>query len=195
MRKSEVYSKFIKADALKDGDGYTSLVLTIDGKPRTHEFDDGTKQRCIGFLEDERELGLNVTNWDAIAAITGMDDDEQWAGTQIELYVDPKIKFGSRTVAGIRIRKPQGVSPPIAPPRSAPPPAKAAAGGPPPSRKKQLSATDKNSAWKYACEYLQQDSVPDKDWQGAIDAVGPDEDVFTPEQWNEVALKAAGIPM
>lgn len=85
------------------------MVLTIKGKATSHEWDDGKKQRVISFEETEMRLGLNATNWDAIAAITGQEDDDNWGGSVIELFVIPEPK--SKTGHAIRVRKPKAGKP------------------------------------------------------------------------------------
>lgn len=110
MRRNEVFrGSFLKAEAMKRPDGkYNTLTLTIKGRPEDHEFDDGKSQRVVSFREDDRKLGLNQTNWDSIADISGKDDDDLWDGTVVVLWVDPKVKFGSGYVPAIRIRAPEG---------------------------------------------------------------------------------------
>lgn len=85
------------------------LVLTIKGKATTHEWDDGKKQAVIAFEETDMRLGLNATNWDSIAAMTGVEDDSGWSGTVVELFVVPEPK--SKTGHAIRVRKPRGPAP------------------------------------------------------------------------------------
>jgi hypothetical protein len=82
-----------------------AVVLTIAGQLSTTEFDDGRKQRVAAFKETEMTLGLNVTNWNAIAALSGKDDDDDWDGLTIELFVVPEDK--SQTGHAIRVRKPR----------------------------------------------------------------------------------------
>lgn len=109
MKKSDVFpSKYLKADALSKGGGqYGTMILTVTAIDTSEPFDDGNTQRVLHFKEDQRTLGLNATNWDTICAITGKDDDEDWVGACLELYVDPRVRFGNKTVPAIRVREPQ----------------------------------------------------------------------------------------
>lgn len=113
MRKADVFpSKYLKAEGLALGGGrYGTLTLTIESVSTSEPFEDGKVQRVLHFKEDGRELGLNATNWDTIAYITGKDDDDHWAGAKIELYVDPMVRFGGKTVPAIRVRAAQGAAP------------------------------------------------------------------------------------
>lgn len=113
MRHGEVFeSKYLKAAALELGGGkYRTMVLTIKGIPAWTEFDDGNRQRVIGFQETDKLLGLNNVNWTTISEISGQDDDEQWAGTVIELYVDKNVTYGGKKVPAIRIRQPEAAAP------------------------------------------------------------------------------------
>lgn len=110
MRKSQTYGgNFLKSESLETGNGqHKTMVLTLTGDIETTKFDDGKEQRVIGFKETEQRLGLNATNWDSIAEISGKDDDEQWVGTVIEVYFDKNVSFGGKKIGGIRIRKPGG---------------------------------------------------------------------------------------
>lgn len=119
-RRGDTYGgNFIKAtqsgnieagpDMPRDDD---RMLLTIKGRPETTEFDDGKKQRVISFVECEMRLGLNATNWDAIATMTGQEDDDLWGGTVIELFVIPESK--SSTGHAIRVRKPKAGKAPAA---------------------------------------------------------------------------------
>lgn len=94
------------------------MILTIKGKAGTHEWDDGKKQRVLSFEETEMRLGLNATNWDAIAAMTNQEDDDNWGGTVIELFVVPEPK--SKTGHAIRVRKPKAGKAPAAAAPAAP---------------------------------------------------------------------------
>lgn len=109
MKGNEIFGsgKYLKAAALLNPDGsYGHLTLTIKGRPETKEFDDGKSQRVIGFAEDDRKLGLNKTNWNMISKITGKDDDDEWDGARIELWVDENVQYAGEIIPGIRIRRP-----------------------------------------------------------------------------------------
>ena len=185
-RLSDVYSAFIKADALRLPSGqYGTLTLTIKGKPETSTFDDGQKQRVLSFHEDERQLGLNVTNWNSVAEITGKDDDDYWDGARIELYVDPNVQFGPKRVAAIRIRRPAGVAPaaPSLPPTAPPPPAAPASAPPPPAAVRK----DKNYAWAAWCASAAPNQPVIAKWNAAIVHIGKPESSFTEADWEQVA--------
>lgn len=123
MKKSETYGgNFLKAENLIDGKlpngkpKYNTLTLTIC-KIESHTFDDGKGQRVLSFENFDKKLGLNVTNWNRIEAITGKDDDDQWIGETIEVFVDPYVEFQGKIIPAIRVREPSGKVPhPSAPP-------------------------------------------------------------------------------
>lgn len=111
MKRDDIYGsgEWIK---VKDG------TLNIDGKPKritltvgkwmdVQEWDNGN-QRVVSFVElggeEGQKLGLNKTNWNSIAEISGHDDDANWPGTVIELYVD-KTDFNGNRVDCVRIRE------------------------------------------------------------------------------------------
>lgn len=43
-------------------------------------------------------------NFKNIESATGTPHVEKWTGKQIEIYYDPKVKFGSQVVGGVRIK-------------------------------------------------------------------------------------------
>lgn len=110
MKKHEVFpSSFLKAEQLSIGPGaWREVTVTITGIDTSEPFDDGKVQRLLSFAEMHQKLGLNSTNWDQVAYLTGRDDDEEWVGARITLYVDPRVKYAGRTVPAIRIKAPEG---------------------------------------------------------------------------------------
>ncbi len=207
MKKHEVYSKFIKAESLlrKDG-GYDTITLTIkdqgENTGREQEFENNGKKQyqvVIEFEEDDRALGLNQTNFDSIIDITGEQDTNDWGGKQIEIWVNPKVQFGSKFVPGIRVRKPSGSS--AAAPKSAP------AGGPPgddddaPAPAQDLTALakkcrDMTEAWRiWGLKFADNPADLTPAWQEMVKHVGKGKKSkeFTPEEWQKVA-EGATVP-
>jgi hypothetical protein len=106
MKKSEAFpSKFLKATDL----GGKSLVLTIKSVSReplkTH---DGKEQEktVLHFVGFHKVLPLNMTNWDAVAAATGEDDDANWPSHKIEVFPTTVI-VGTESKPCVRIRAPE----------------------------------------------------------------------------------------
>lgn len=206
MKMGDVYKgAFLKADDLKTAAGkYGTLLLTIAGC-RTGNFDDGTEQRVAGFEEDDRELGLNKTNFAAIVEITGEEDDDNWAGTQIELYVDTNVLYKGKKVPAIRVRAPQAAAAKpaatAAPARAATAkPAPAAAEPPPddvPAEPTLDGVKDKASAWAYFRDKLTAEgkTIPEvtAQWRSTIKASGKSEGEFTADDWKNTA-EAADLP-
>lgn len=58
----------------------------------------------LNFAEDIKPLVLNVTNAKTIQKLSGTPMVEQWAGTRIQIYYDPRIMFGRDQVGGVRVR-------------------------------------------------------------------------------------------
>jgi hypothetical protein len=66
---------------------------------------DQKEKYVLFFKGEDKQLILNITNWDAIAEFCGADSDT-WTGKDIVLYPD-KTTFGGKTVDCIRVRRPK----------------------------------------------------------------------------------------
>ena len=86
------------------------MILTIAGVTQEEVADPTThkkkKKVCLTFKETDKKMVLNATNREIIAkALLKTCDDTKWNGHQIQLYKDPKVRFGRDEVGGLRIRK------------------------------------------------------------------------------------------
>jgi hypothetical protein len=67
----------------------------------------GDEQRpVVWFAEDQRGLGLNITNATTIEQITGSPDTDDWMGARIVVY-PTETDFRGKRVDCIRIRAPK----------------------------------------------------------------------------------------
>jgi hypothetical protein len=81
---------------------------------------DGTtkKELVVHFVGKEKALILNRTNCESLEQICGTDDWDAWPGHAVRLWVDPTVRYGGKTVGGLRIRavnnsKPAPPPPPV----------------------------------------------------------------------------------
>lgn len=92
------------------------VLVTITGWKQLNVAKEGADPEyryALTFRELDKPMTLNSTNGNLIAAITGSEDFDDWAGKQIVLYRDKTIQFGGKMVGGIRIRAPkEGYKPP-----------------------------------------------------------------------------------
>lgn len=106
MKRGETYSSgYLKAPDMLD-QGITEangINLTIKSIV-TQNMDDGNVQRVLSFTDSDQKLGLNATNWDSIAAITGKDDDDLWIGTRINCYPHKLDRPYQGKTHGVRVR-------------------------------------------------------------------------------------------
>ncbi len=110
MRKSDIYSGgWLKAPDMLAKGQQNGMNLTIKGI-NTAQNDDGKDQRAISFQETDQQLGLNVTNWDSIAEITGKDDDDHWIGAVINVYPHKLDRPFNGKTHGLRVRKPSAIN-------------------------------------------------------------------------------------
>lgn len=106
MKRGETYSSgWLKAADMLDQGHADGLNLTIKGV-RSHKMDDGKTQRVLSFHEDDRELGLNQTNWDAVAEVSGKNDDDEWIGVRICAYPQKLDRPYQGYTHGMRIKAP-----------------------------------------------------------------------------------------
>jgi hypothetical protein len=63
---------------------------------------DGTEKRTLSFVESDKRLAMNKTNFALCAEATGQDDDENWIGKKITL-VRERVTFRGDRVDAVRI--------------------------------------------------------------------------------------------
>lgn len=86
------------------------IILTIAGvvqedvtDPTTHK---AKKKVCLTFKETDKKMVLNATNREIIAReLLKTYDYTKWPGNKVQLYKDPKVRFGRDEVGGLRVRK------------------------------------------------------------------------------------------
>ena len=85
------------------------IVYTMEGVSKEKVMDHSShKERnkvCLSFKETDKKMVLNKTNSEIIATKLQLGYDyTKWPGHQIQLYKDPKVRFGKTEVGGLRIR-------------------------------------------------------------------------------------------
>lgn len=182
MKAHEVFqSEFLKAADLSDGgDDYHTMLVTITDIETSKPFDDGNVQRMLTFKETPKKLGLNKTNWNSISRITKQDDDENWKGARLELWVDPEVQYAGKTVPAIRIRKVSVTNPANASAQL--PPVESA----PPAMKPVAKPQDKNAAWASWKSF----GGNAADFKSAAEALSTKTNIdiadFGPDQWQAI---------
>jgi hypothetical protein len=76
--------------------------------------DDGDEEQkvIIHFTnQDFKPMILNISNKDALKEITGETTVEGVKGKTVNVYNDPKVKFGPKAVGGLRIREARPAAP------------------------------------------------------------------------------------
>lgn len=179
MKKHETYkSNFLKAEQLETAPGkYKTMAVTVT-EVTSHTFDDGKAQRVLTFRETEQQLGLNLTNWDSMADITGKADDDEWIGAKVELWVDKNVMYGGKKIPAIRIREIGGGAGEAAP---------EIPGG---------SVYDKRAAWTEFCAIAKaKGEAPNAEvWKGLVTArmntEAKEQDSFTAADWKAIVAMA-----
>lgn len=112
MRRDEIFpSSWLKAEHLLNDDGKPiAKRVKITGIETGEVKDDSgntKKQRVLSFDKTEKRLGLNLTNWNSLAKISGQDpdnaDDEKFVGLEIEVY-HATVEFKGKPTGAVRVR-------------------------------------------------------------------------------------------
>ena len=118
MTRNQVYpSRWLKAaDLAPEGEQVTISNVTLEKIGEERE-----EKPVMAFGEIEKELVVNVTNWNSIAELTGEENSDDWPGHVIKL-VRVRVPFGGKNVEAIRVEaadaKPRR-SPPLKKPKPA----------------------------------------------------------------------------
>lgn len=84
------------------------LILTISHVVQEEVFEPNsntkTKEVIVYFNEIPEKLVCNTTNAKRIEALCGTGLVEDWSGVRVALYFDKTVKFGGKTVGGVRVR-------------------------------------------------------------------------------------------
>jgi hypothetical protein len=103
-KRNEIFpSKYVKSGDLRG----KPLVEEIEWAP-TETLGNGSeaeRKTVLHFRGGTKPLPLNMTNWDAVAAIAG-DDTDGWPGHRVELY-PTTTELKGKIVDCIRIRAPR----------------------------------------------------------------------------------------
>ncbi len=113
------FGSFLKSEDLQ-GKAVKAVISAV-GLEEVKDNDTGRNEKklVMHFVGKDKALILNRTNCEAMEMICGTDDYGSWVGHAVVLFVDPNVKFGGKTVSGLRIRS-ASVAVPIAP--TPPPP-------------------------------------------------------------------------
>lgn len=95
---------YLGAYAFDEGKDMILTVAAVGNELVTG--DGGRKEECTvcHFVENVKPLILNKTNMKSIQKALGTPYIEEWAGHKIQIYVDPKVKFGKEITGGLRVR-------------------------------------------------------------------------------------------
>ena len=102
MKCNEVFpSRWLRAADLEpDGEKVTIRKVTMEEIGEERE-----RKPIMAFDETDKELVVNVTNWNSIVELTGEEDSDDWLEHVIKL-VRVKVQYGAKTVDAIRIEAP-----------------------------------------------------------------------------------------
>ena len=102
--KSLTNPNYLGSYAFENG---ADMILTIKQvKNEIVTGEGGRKEECTVcyFTENVKPMILNKTNMKQIAKLLGSPYIEDWSGKAVQIYVDPKVKFGHEITGGLRIR-------------------------------------------------------------------------------------------
>ncbi len=65
----------------------------------------GEDIKPVGRFEGiEKPWPINMTGLDELAEMTGSQETDDFVGAEIELYVDPDVRYAGKRVGGIKLR-------------------------------------------------------------------------------------------
>lgn len=107
LKHSDLYDE--KKSAEEGHDVYAEPCVLIEkmsiDRVKSREKPKGERRNFAHFKGKAKPLGLNVTNCETLATLSGSVDTERWAGLTIQLYVDPVARYPSgKTGPAIRIK-------------------------------------------------------------------------------------------
>src|ERR1041385_8329238 len=111
MKKNDAFpGKWLKKEDLNGPDGQphprTVTIQRVE-QAQVGTEDEPSSKPAMWFADDGvPPMVINSTNWDAIKELYGPESDE-WAGKQIELFVDPNVMFAGKKTGGVRVRAPK----------------------------------------------------------------------------------------
>lgn len=110
------FGSFLKQEDLQ-GKSPKAVVASVELE-EVKDTDSGKMETklVMHFAGKDKAMILNRTNCEAMEAICGTDDYGSWKGHAVVLFIDPTVKFGGKTVGGLRIRAATATPPPPPPP-------------------------------------------------------------------------------
>lgn len=102
--KSLTNPTYLGTYSFSDNADIMGTIKSVNNEVVTGE--GGRKEECTicYFAENIKPMILNKTNMKTIQKIAGTPFVEEWVGTKISIYADPKVKFGREITGGLRIR-------------------------------------------------------------------------------------------
>ena len=102
--KSLTNPNFLGSYAFENNQDMVCTIKVVRNEVVTGE--GGRKEECTVcyFVENVKPMILNKTNMKTISKVAGSPFIEDWAGHKIQIYVDPKVRFGKEITGGLRIR-------------------------------------------------------------------------------------------
>jgi hypothetical protein len=79
-------------------------ITTVE---RINEEDVGEDRKLVIYFRGiEKGWPANMTALNWLAEACGSDDTDDFAGTPVEIYVDPDVTYAGKRIGGIKLRRP-----------------------------------------------------------------------------------------
>jgi hypothetical protein len=114
-------SSYLKKEDVGEG-GRDLIIKKFEREELTH--DEKTEMKLVLYFTDPsyKPMVINKENGSRLKMVLKTDDTDVMVGKVINVYSDPFVAFGGKTVGGLRIRTPQQAANAPARARPAPPP-------------------------------------------------------------------------
>jgi hypothetical protein len=81
-------------------------ISDVQEEPVAAPGEEPEPELILYYVGKTKGMVCNPTNAEFLENLTGSENPQDWIGTEVQVYTDPNVKFGSQKVGGLRLREP-----------------------------------------------------------------------------------------